>query len=84
MKSSSGEESRTPVPPGQDYFAEHGDDMIPVKLIDLASAVARMRQASAEPGFETQGVVHERIFTCDLPRLEGWLPEEARREIEAL
>jgi len=63
-----------------DYFAEHGDDMIPVRLIDLASAVARMRQVIDE-GLETDSIVHERIFTCDLPRLEGWLPEEARREI---
>ena len=64
-----------------DYFAAHGDDMIPVRLVDLASAVARMRQASEEPGFGGLSVVHERIFTCDLPRLEAYLPEEARREI---
>lgn len=64
-----------------DYFAEHGDDMIPVKLIDLASAVARMRQVAAgEPVMDS--IVHERVFTCDLPRLEGYLPEEARREID--
>ena len=65
-----------------DYFAEHGDDMIPVRLIDLACAVARMRQVAAE-GLEAGSIVHERIFTCDLPRLEGWLPEKARREIAA-
>ena len=64
-----------------DYFAEHGDDMIPVKLIDLAVAVARMRQVVAE-GLAADSIVHERIFTCDLPRLEGWLPEAARREID--
>jgi hypothetical protein len=27
-------------------------------------------------------IVHERIFTCDMPRLEGYLTEEARREID--
>ena len=64
-----------------DYFAEHGEDMVPVRLVDLACAVARMRQASQAPGFEAQDVVHERIFTCDLPRLEGYLPDEALREI---
>lgn len=67
-------------PEPADYFAEHGDDMIPVKLTDLACAVARMRQVIAE-GLEVGSIVHERIFTCDLPRLEGWLPEEARREM---
>jgi hypothetical protein len=55
--------------------------MIPVRLADLASAVARMRQASTEEGFAAGSIVHERIFTCDLPRLEAWLPEEARRDI---
>lgn len=65
----------------QDYFAEHGSDMIPVKLIDLACVVARMRQASAEEGFAAGGIVHERIFTCDLPRLESYLPERALQEI---
>ena len=64
-----------------DYFAEHGDDMVPVKLVDLACAVARMRQASQAPDFEAQDIVHERIFTCDLPRLEGYLPPGALREI---
>ena len=63
------------------YFAEHGEDMVSVRLVDLACAVARLRQASQAPGFEAQGVVHERIFTCDLPRLEGYLPVEALREI---
>ena len=65
-----------------DYFAEHAGDMIPVRLIDLVSAVTRMRQVQAE-GLEAAGVVHERIFTCDLPRLEGYLPAEAMREIKS-
>ena len=56
--------------------------MILVKLADLACVVARLRQVLAEPGFETQGIVHERVFTCDLPRLEGYLPAEALREID--
>lgn len=62
------------------YLAEHAGDLIPVKLIDLVSAVTRMRQVQAE-GIEAASVVHERIFTCDLPRLERYLPEQARREI---
>ncbi len=65
----------------EDYFAAHGDDMIPVRLVDLASAVARMRQVAGEEDFGTLSIVHERIFTCDLPRLESYLPGEARREI---
>ena len=63
------------------YFAGHGDDMVPVKLIDLAVLVARLRQVSAEPDFASGGIVHERIFTCDLPRLESYLPAEALEEI---
>ena len=65
-----------------DYFAEHGDDMIPVKLIDLISAVTRMQQVYQE-GADVAVVEYERIFTCDLPRLERYLPEQARREIAA-
>lgn len=64
-----------------DYFAEHGQDMIPVKLIDLVSTVARMRQADREGRIEHDASAAERLVTCDLPRLEGYLPEEARREM---
>jgi hypothetical protein len=66
-----------------DYFADHGNDLIPVKLIDLVSTVARLRQVQAE-GAEMASVTHGRIFTCDLPRLEGYLPDEARREMSEL
>lgn len=59
-----------------DYLAGHGNDMVPVKLIDLASAVARMRQVQVE-GIGDVGLIHERIFTCDLPRLEAYLPAGA-------
>lgn len=63
-----------------DYFAEHGDDLIPVKLIDLSRAVVRMQQVQREEGTDHLSIIHERIFTCDLPRLEAYLPEEARQE----
>jgi hypothetical protein len=63
-----------------DYFTEHGDDLIPVKLIDLCGAVVRMRQVQREEGTGHLSIIHERIFTCDLPRLEAYLPDEARRE----
>lgn len=62
------------------YFAVHGNDMIPVKLIDLATVVARMRQVWDELDLPF-GVTCERLFTCDLPRLEGYLPEQALREM---
>lgn len=63
-----------------DYWAAHGDDQVTVRLIDLASAVARMRQV-AEEGIETAPVEHDRIFTCDLPRLARCLPPEAAAEL---
>jgi hypothetical protein len=69
------------VTAGPDYFAEHGNDMIPVRLIDLACVVARLRQVLDE-GHETDSLIEERIFTCDLPRLEGWLPAQALREMD--
>jgi hypothetical protein len=65
----------------RDYFAEHGDDMVPVKLIDLMCAVARMRQVR-DHGIDAEPIVLDRIFMCDLPRLEGYLPERAREEME--
>jgi len=62
------------------WLAAHGEDMIPVKLIDLLSAVARMEQVSEE---EPQySVTSERLFTCDLPRLRGYLPARALEELE--
>jgi hypothetical protein len=62
------------------YFARHGDDMVQVKLIDLVCVIARLRQVH-EDGIDASPVVFDRIFTCDLPRLERYLPAEA---IEAM
>lgn len=64
-----------------DYFAEHGEDMIPVKLIDLVSIVVRLKQTQRD-GIEFDNMVHERVFTCDLPRLEAYLPDECKAEIQ--
>ena len=71
------------TPSGADWLAEHGDDPVQVKLIDLMSVIARLEQVSREPGFETGSVTHERIFTCDMPRLRGYLPEAAEEIIDA-
>jgi hypothetical protein len=65
----------------EDYWREHASDTVPVKLIDLASCVARMKQVRLH-GVDNSPVVHERIFTCDLPRLEAYLPEQAAALIE--
>lgn len=62
------------------YLPGHAGDLIPVKLIDLLSAVARMEQVQAEGCGGS--VVHDRIFTCDLPRLRAYLPAEALAELE--
>lgn len=79
-----------PVPPpafldaaGAAWLREHADDLVQVSVIDLISVVTRLEQVSREPGFETADVTHERIFTCDLPRLRGYLPDEAAAIIDA-
>ena len=64
-----------------DWLVEHGSDMIPVKLVDLLSAVARLEQAEREGRIEHDGSAAERLVTCDLPRLRACLPNEARREL---
>lgn len=53
--------------------------------LDLVTVVARLRQVKRAvddggSGFygDDCSVVFERIFTCDLPRLEGHLTAEAR------
>lgn len=65
------------------WLQEHGDDPVQVKLADLMSLIARLEQVSREPGFETASITHERVFTCDLPRLRGYLPAEAMAIIDA-
>jgi hypothetical protein len=64
-----------------DWLRAHGDDMIPVKLIDLLGAVARMEQVHRETSSASLDSVHERIFTCDLPRLRRYLPDQALEEL---
>lgn len=66
----------TPARAKPDYFAEHGEDMMQVKLIDLACVAARLRQVR-DGGAEEHPVVYDRLFTCDLPRLLGYLPDAA-------
>lgn len=65
------------------WLAEHGNDPVTVPLIDLLTAVARMEQVYRETTPGSLGLVHERIFTCDLPRLRRYLPLIALRELEA-
>lgn len=65
------------------WLQEHGDDAVQVPLTDLMSLVARLEQVSREPGFETASITHERVFTCDLPRLRDCLPAEAVAIIDA-
>jgi hypothetical protein len=63
------------------WLAEHGNDVIPVKLIDLLSVVARLEQADREGRIEHDASAAERLVTCDLPRLKAYLPGEAHREL---
>lgn len=52
--------------------------------LDLATLVARLEQVQAEGGFDqADGIVVDRILTCDLPRLRSHLTPEAAALIEA-
>lgn len=44
--------------------------------LDLAATVARLRQVKRE-GYDQIPDIAERLWTCDLPRLEGHLSAEA-------
>lgn len=61
-----------------DWLREHGSDLVPVKLIDLLSVLARLEQADREHKIEYDASAAERLITCDLPRLRGYLPAEAQ------
>ena len=63
-----------------DYWREHGDDLVQVKLIDLAGAIARMMQIEAG-GWDGDVVVSDRLLTCDLPRLFAYLPPGTQAEM---
>jgi hypothetical protein len=64
------------------WLASHGEDLIAVKVIDLLSAVARMEQVLRESEQHPfGGITEERIYTCDLPRLRGYLPAGALKEL---
>lgn len=75
-------EPRKPADTGAvDYWGEHGGDMIPVALIDLVSVIARLRQVHLK-GPDDAPLQYDRLFLCDMPRLEGYLPDEAREAID--
>lgn len=59
------------------WLTEHGDDLVPVRQIDLLSLIARLRQADREGKIEHDASAAERLITCDLPRLTACLPPEA-------
>lgn len=60
------------------WLREHGDDPVPVRLTDLLGVVIRMEQVSREADSSGLDLVHQRIFTCDLPRLRRYLPDGAQ------
>lgn len=49
--------------------------------MDLATVVARLRQVRRE-GYNQIPDIAERLWTCDLPRLEGHLSAEALAAVE--
>ena len=64
----------------RDWLQKHGADVIQVRLIDLLCVVARLEQCAADPLADP--VTHERLFTCDLPRLRRYLPDRAIAELK--
>ena len=64
------------------WLVDHGNDLVEVKLIDLLSLIARLRQADREQKIEHDASAAERLITCDLPRLTAYLPEEALQALE--
>lgn len=65
--------------PDPAWIIQHAGDEIPVKLIDLLSVVQRLTQCADDP--DAHPVTHERLFTCDLPRLRAYLPDRALEEL---
>jgi hypothetical protein len=63
------------------WLVEHGNDTIPVKIVDLLTVVARLEQADREGKIEHDASAAERLVTCDLPRLKAYLPDEAHRQL---
>lgn len=59
------------------WLRRHGDDEIPVKLIDLMSLVGRLEESEEDPG----GFAAFRLYSCDLPRMRRYLPPEALEEL---
>lgn len=50
-----------------------GPDQLPPGLsLDLACVVARLDQLDREGTDSCGGLIFERLFTCDLPRLRAW------------
>lgn len=49
--------------------------------LDLAATVARLRQVKRE-GYDQIPDIAERLWTCDLPRLERHLSAEALAAVE--
>lgn len=66
------------------WIREHGEEMIPVRTVDLVTVVARLDQAQREGLIPTDGGgPAERLLTCDLPRLMAYLPDEAVEEMRS-
>lgn len=63
-----------------DWLRAHGYDMVALPVLDLLSVVARLEQASTDPA--SQPAILDRLFTCDLPRLRQYLPDEALEELD--
>jgi hypothetical protein len=63
------------------WLMGHGNDIVPVKLIDLISVIARLHQAHNEGKIQDDGSAATRLITCDLPRLQAYLPAEALAEL---
>lgn len=63
-----------------DWIREHGNDLIPVKLIDLLTIVGRLGNLERQEA-QPPDVLIMRLVNSDLPRLRGYLPDRALEEL---
>ena len=70
---------RTRASAAASWLQAHGRDTVALPVLDLLTVVARLEQCARDP--DADPVALGRLFTCDLPRLRQYLPDEALEEL---
>jgi hypothetical protein len=65
--------------PAGSWLREHRRDTVTLPVTDLLCLIARLEQVRDDPA--AHPVTFGRLFTCDLPRLRGYLPPGALEEL---